>query len=101
MGGAKPEKGKKNLVSSRSSPKFSLRLPEKMLIKDQLCGQSVFFGLLPGELERKPTSEVTSPILWQHLLLATDPSWGDGDSQWRAGREQRAIGFTWTQLLGS
>lgn len=62
-GGAKPERvavGGKNLVSSRFSPKFSLRLPEKMLIKDQLCGRSVFFGLLPGELDRKLRSKVTA-----------------------------------------
>ena len=56
--------GAKNLVSSCFSPKFSP--PGKMLMKDQLCGRSVFFGLLPRELDKKPRSKVTSPILWQH-----------------------------------
>lgn len=54
----------KNLVSSCFSPKFSP--PEKMLMKDQLCDRSVFFGLLPRELDKKPRSKVTSPILWQY-----------------------------------
>lgn len=36
-----------------------------MLMKDELCGQSVFFGLLPRELDRKPRNEVTSTIQWQ------------------------------------
>lgn len=81
-------KRKKNSFSSHFSPKFSLRLPEKMLMKDQLCGQSVFFGHLPRELEdTQSRSEVTSTILWQHLLLATDPYWGSGDKRLSAGKQ--------------
>lgn len=43
-----------------------------------------------------------APSLWQHLLLATDPSWGDGDSWRPAGRQQREITtdlYTTTGLL--
>ena len=98
VGGAKwGKRAEKNLVSSCFSPKFSLRLPEKMLMKDQLCSQSVFFGFLPRELDRKPRSKVISPILWQHdnnfHSLLTPPggmgaaSGGLGDNQIRPGRD--------------
>lgn len=66
-----------------------------MLMKDVLCEESVFFGHLPGELDTKPNSQVTSPVSQYNLLLATDPSWGDRDNWLRKGRlKETEFGFS-------
>lgn len=79
-GGAKQEREKMNLVSRLISPKFSLRLPEKMPMKDRLCGPSVFFGQLPGGLDRKPRSSHQLHPYGNTFCSILTPPGGDRDS---------------------
>lgn len=66
-------------------------------MKDQLCGQSVFLGRLPGELDRNPEAREPAPYYSNTFCsLLTPPGVMDTAS---GGLREKHL--TWTRLLGS